>query len=127
VEEAEETYLHAVAALANEYLEKSGKDELNHELFSEEATALLVDRDILLNMISSSHDIHVGKLFKADEDCKNREMSKFHGIVNAYQQDATARNRSRIMEMHSFVQENKREIALIMEEDVVDDDEYDDQ
>ena len=127
VEEAEETYLHAVTALANEYLEKSGKDELNHELFSEEATALLVDRDILLNMISSSHDVHVGKLFKADEDCKNREMAKFHGLVNAYQADATKRNRSRIMEMHTFVQENKKEIAMIMEEDVVDDDEYDDQ
>jgi hypothetical protein len=121
LQEAEENYFNNVTALANELLEKAGKEELDMTQLSEEATNLLVDRDTLMACISGSHDIHVTKGFNAEAACEEREKSRFAQCVNSYQEDAQKRNRSRIMEIFKYKEESKAEIAAILEEDVVDD------
>ena len=119
VEEAEENYFGSVTLLANELLEKAGKDELPEDM-SDEAASLLVDRDSLVNCVASSHDIHVSKLFNAEEVTGTKERTKFKDIVETYTTDAQKRNRSRIMELFNFVQESKKEIFAKLNDAVVD-------
>ncbi len=125
LQEAEENYFNGVTALANELLEKAGKEELPEGL-TEEANNLLVDRDALMASISGSHDIHVTKAFNAETACEEREKTRFVKTINSYSEDAIKRNRSRVMELFKFVEDSKNEITMIMEDDVVEDedDEY---
>jgi len=126
VEEAEENYFGSVTLLANELLEKAGKDELPEDM-SDEAASLLVDRDSLINCVASSHDIHVSKLFSAEEVTGTRERTKFKDLVDVYMSDAQKRNRSRVMELYDFVQESKKEIFTKLSDVAMEDDEYNDQ
>ncbi|GMI29507.1 hypothetical protein TeGR_g3958 [Tetraparma gracilis] len=126
LQEAEENYFNNVTALANELLEKAGKEELDMSTLSEEATNLLVDRDTLMASISGSHDIHVTKGFNAETQCEEREKTRFIKAVGGYQEDARERNRARIMEIYQYIQESKSDINKIIEEEAPDDDEYDD-
>jgi len=126
VEEAEENYFASLTLLANELLEKAGKDELPEDM-SDEAASLLVDRDSLINCVASSHDIHVSKLFSSEELTGSKERTKFMVMVSTYTDDAQRRNRSRVMELYNFVQDSKKEIFTRMNDSVVEDDEYNEQ
>ncbi|GMI09194.1 hypothetical protein TrVE_jg1212 [Triparma verrucosa] len=125
LQEAEENYYSNVTGLANELLEKAGKEDLPEGL-PEEAKNLLVDRDALLASISASHDVHVTKGFNAESQMEEKEKNRFKEIIDNYTEDSSKRNRSRIMEMFQFVKASKEEIENILEEDAVEEDEYDD-
>lgn len=125
LQEAEETYYANVTGLANELLEKAGKEELPEGL-TDDAMNLLVDRDALLASISSSHDTHVTKCFNAETMTEEKEKSRFASTINAYTEEATKRNRSRIMELYHFVQDSKAAISMILEQNIIEeDDDYD--
>jgi len=111
--------------LANELLEKAGKEELDMTQLSEEATNLLVDRDTLMASISGSHDIHVTKGFNSETACEEKEKTRFLNAIRSYQDDAQKRNRSRIMEIFSYKESSREEISNVLEEDVVDEEDDD--
>ena len=57
---------------------------------------------------------------------EEKEKNRFKEIIDNYTEDSSKRNRSRIMEMFQFVKASKEEIENILEEDAVEEDEYDD-
>jgi len=67
---------------------------------SQDAKNLLVDRDTLLASISSSHDVHVSKAYAAESIMEEKEKHNAETIIKKYTDDASTRNRSRIMELY---------------------------
>lgn len=66
------------------------------------------------------------KGFNAESQMEEKEKNRFKEIIDNYTEDSSKRNRSRIMEMFQFVKASKEEIENILEEDAVEEDEYDD-
>ena len=66
------------------------------------------------------------KGFNAESQMEEKEKNRFKEIIDNYTEDSSKRNRNRIMEMFQFVKASKEEIENILEEDAVEEDEYDD-
>lgn len=73
VEDHENIYYDAMCQLAAQLLENfTSEGTEDDDLFSEETKILLQDKDTLTNTISTSHDIHIGKLLSL-EDTKREQ------------------------------------------------------
>ena len=123
VEECENSYLRDLMALVNELLEKAAKEELPEDL-PEEASNLLIDRDTCLTAITGSHDIHVGKLYKREEETKFNEIQHCTETIRNYRDEEHTRNRNRIIEIQEFLESNRKQLSDLVTREVID--EYDD-
>ena len=123
VEECENSYLRDLMTLVNELLEKAAKEELPEDL-PEEASNLLIDRDTCLTAITGSHDIHVGKLYKREEETKFNEITHCTETVRNYRDEEHTRNRNRIIEIQEFLESNRKQLNDLVTREVID--EYDD-
>ena len=110
-------------ALVNELLEKAAKEELPEDL-PEEASNLLIDRDTCLTAITGSHDIHVGKLYKREEETKFNEIQHCTETIRNYRDEEHTRNRNRIIEIQEFLESNRKQLSDLVTREVID--EYDD-
>ena len=123
VEECENSYARDLMTLVNELLEKAAKEELPEDL-PEEASNLLIDRDTCLNAITGSHDIHVGKLYKREEETKFNEIQHCTETIRNYRDEEHTRNRNRIIEIQEFLETNRKQLNDLVTREVID--EYDD-
>ena len=101
VEEHENNYTRDLMQLVNELLEKAIKEELPEDL-PDEANSLLIDRDACMNAITGSHDIHVGRLYRREDEAKHNEELRFKLALKKYREEEHNRSRNRIMELKSF-------------------------
>jgi len=126
VEEHEEKYSHNVLNIALELLERAAKEEeLGDEGLGEELGALLVDRDTCLNAVSTSHDAHVGRLLKREDEAAAREKARAKQLLDDAREKESNRNRNRIVEIQEFVENNERAMKeLIKTADYDDDDNF---
>jgi len=105
VEELEERYNNRVLEIATELLEQAQKEELPEET-SEELSSLLVDRDTCMNAISTSHDTHVGRLLKREDEVNAREKERAKKLLDSAREKESNRNRKRITEIKEFLERN---------------------
>lgn len=121
VEELEDAYFEALTQLATELLDKAQNDMLPDDV-TEEAKNLLADRDMTMNAVAGSHDIHVGKLLSREEEMRTREMEVFNGAVARERETENKRNRSRGMEVHQLLERNHKEMMELVTEEHLDED-----
>merc|ERR1719198_2483516 len=101
LEDHETNFIRMLSLLVGELLDKAAKDELPGDLPSE-ISSLLTDRDSCMNAITGSHDIHVGKLYRREDEAKHNEELLFKGTLRYYREEEHNRSRNRIMELKSF-------------------------
>ncbi|KAJ8598776.1 hypothetical protein CTAYLR_009873 [Chrysophaeum taylorii] len=113
LEEHENNYTRDLMQLVNELLDKAAKDELTAEL-NDEAALLLADRDTCMNTVTGSHDIHVGRLFKVEDEAKNNEEVNCKSKIKTYRNEEHTRNRNRVLELTTFKESVLVELAELI-------------
>ena len=101
LEDHETNFIRMLSLLVGELLDKAAKDELPGDLPSE-ISSLLTDRDSCMNAITGSHDIHVGKLYRREDEAKHNEGLLFKGTLRYYRDEEHLRSRCRISELNDF-------------------------
>ena len=119
VEEHENNYTRDLMQLVNELLEKAIKEELPEDL-PDEASSLLIDRDACMNAITGSHDIHVGRLYRREDEAKHNEELLFKQALKKYRDEEHNRSRNRIMEIKSYEEACFNDLKELITQDMDD-------
>jgi hypothetical protein len=77
-----------------------------------------------MGIIGASHDMHIGRILKRDDDARNTEGKRYLELINGARNIERARNRSRILQIHDFCRGAKHALNALLSLD--DDDLYDD-
>jgi hypothetical protein len=113
-----------IRAVATDLIDRLSREELAEDYLDEEAMALVVDRDTCMGIIGASHDMHIGRILKRDDDARNTEGKRYLELINGARNIERARNRSRILQIHDFCRGAKHALNALLSLD--DDDLYDD-
>jgi len=114
-EDCENVYAKELTSLANDLLDKAANEDLPEDI-SDEAANLLIDRDTCMTAITGSHDVHVGKLYKAEEVSKFAEIQHLNETLRGFKDEEHNRNRERVLEIYRFVAQNKGDLDLALAE-----------
>ncbi|KAF7698056.1 hypothetical protein HF521_004566 [Silurus meridionalis] len=91
-----------VLEIAVATLEKAAKNELEEDL-PDDVKLLFVDKDMVINAVSASHDIHLLKIDNREDDLLTRINSWKNTLIKTIQDDEVKRNRKRISEIHTYI------------------------
>ena len=105
---------HQALRLMEEYA--SGK--IDPDEYSDDARALLADKDTLMNAIQASHDAHTSKIDATEDGLVQNELKRFNDTVVADKAAEHKRNRDRVNEIYNLIDRNRAEIEemLVQEE-----------
>mmetsp|Transcript_9653 Transcript_9653/g.15802 ORF Transcript_9653/g.15802 Transcript_9653/m.15802 type:complete len:558 (+) Transcript_9653:161-1834(+) len=81
--------------------------------FSEEARALLQDKDTLVNALNASHDFHTGRIDGKEDEMCTKEREHLEKLVTGLKTEETLLNRQRVSEICSLVERNKDQLAKL--------------
>lgn len=125
IEELEEKFSTSLRAVAMDLIDRFARDELDQEYFDDdEAMSLVVDKDSCMSVLTSSHDLHVGRIQKKEDEARSTEMKRFQETMSHYLGEESGRNRDRVLQVHDFSRHGKASLhALLAAED---DDGFDD-
>jgi len=124
VEELEDAYFEALNQLTTDLLDKSQNDLLGDEI-SDDVKNILMDRDLCLNAVAGSHDIHVGKLLGKEDEMRLKEIQIFNELLEKQKEEEYERNRKRGMEIHQLLERNLQEMDDLLEQENMDDEDQD--
>ncbi len=118
----EDKFSTGVKAVATDLIERLAREELAEDYLDDEAMSLVIDKDICLGVLSSSHDLHVGRILKKEDDARSSETKRYQEIINSYSSEERKRNRERSIQIHEFSRSNAARISALLSVD--DDDAY---
>ncbi|XP_062581507.1 dynein regulatory complex subunit 3-like [Saccostrea cucullata] len=91
-------------------LEKVIKNELDDEI-SDDLKMLLVDKDTIINAVSSSHDVHLLKIDNKEDDMVTRINQWLKNMIEQIHQDEEiTRNRMRVSEINNLIDHLREEM-----------------
>nr|KAI8766515.1 dynein regulatory complex subunit 3 isoform X1 [Biomphalaria glabrata] len=91
-------------------LEKAAKNELEEDI-SEDLRMLLVDKDTVINAVTSSHDVHLLKIDNKEDDIVTRINTWLKNMITAiHNEEEIKRNRSRVTEINHLIDHLREEI-----------------
>ncbi|KAH9503991.1 Dynein regulatory complex subunit 3 [Bulinus truncatus] len=91
-------------------LEKSAKNELEEDI-SEDLRMLLVDKDTVINAVTSSHDVHLLKIDNKEDDIVTRINNWLKNMITAiHNEEEIKRNRSRVTEINHLIDHLRDEV-----------------
>lgn len=91
-------------------LEKVIKNELDDEI-SDDLKMLLVDKDTIINAVSSSHDVHLLKIDNKEDDIVTRINQSLKNLIEQIHQDEEiTRNRMRVSEINNLIDHLREEM-----------------
>ena len=117
-------FLHVdVRAVATDLIDRLAREELAEDYLDEEAISLVVDKDTCMGIVSTSHDLHIGRICKKEDDARNTENKRYQDLVTGAMNTERARNRSRILQIHEFntAAKNALSALLSLDEDGMED------
>ena len=118
VEKMEEDFSTNMRSVAVDLIERLAREELAEDYLDDEATALVQDREVCMTVVSASHDLHVGRILKREDEARALETRKCQEIVvnnNIFERN---RNRDHIIQIHEFFASSKHQLqALLSSED----------
>ncbi|XP_013395045.1 dynein regulatory complex subunit 3-like [Lingula anatina] len=94
-------------------LEKVVKNELDEEI-PEDLRLLFVDKDTIINAVSSSHDIHLLKIDNREDDIVtriNQWMSQL--MTKIHEEEEVKRNRMRVSEINNLIDHLREEMDTL--------------
>jgi vacuolar-type H+-ATPase subunit I/STV1 len=119
IEDMEEKFSSGVKAVAADLIERLAREELAEDYLDEEAMALVVDKDACMQVVSTSHDIHVGRIVKREDEARANELRRYQDLISGHNSKERNRNRDHILQIHDFVHNAKQHLhsLLAAEED----------
>ncbi|KAI0241391.1 Dynein regulatory complex subunit 3 [Lamellibrachia satsuma] len=94
-------------------LEKAVKNELEEEL-PEDLRDLFVDKDTLINAVSSSHDVHLLKIDNREDTIITQVNSWMKNLLNKiHDEEEVERNRNRVTEICNLVDHLREEVDTL--------------
>ena len=107
--ELEASHNEKLTEVAMVTLEKLQKNELEEDM-SDEARMLLVDKETVMNAVSSSHDAHTFRIDSKEDDIVTRAQSTMQQVLGRIQSGEIVRNRGRVMEINNLLDHYKEEL-----------------
>lgn len=107
VEDHEEQFTKIVKDTITELIDKHSRDELMEDYLEDDAIALVLDKDVCLGFVTTSHESHVGKILKREEDARVAESKTYQEEVARYVREERARNRDRVLQIFDFARANR--------------------
>lgn len=123
IEKMEEDFAGTMRNIAVDLIERFTREELTEDYLDEEAMSLVQDREACMTVISASHDIHVGKLLKKEDEARAVETRKTQGLVNDSNEKERFRNRDHVLQIHDFSKNAKIQLNSLLGNDEDDDNE----
>jgi Leucine-rich repeat (LRR) protein len=124
VEELEDRFSSNVRGVTTDLIDRLTKEELAEDYLDDEAMALVVDKDSCMQTLSGSHDLHIGKILKREDEARATETKRYQEMVLKYTTAEKARNRDRILQIHDFCKSASSSLTKLLaleEEDGYDD------
>lgn len=125
LEELEEKFSANIKGVALDLIDRLAREELAEDYLDDEAMALVMDKDSSLAVLSSSHDMHIGRILKHEDEARSSEMKRFQEQMSKYLNEESARNRDRVLQIHNFSRQSKSSLHALLSSD--DDDMYEDE
>ncbi|KAG2456111.1 DRC3 protein, partial [Polypterus senegalus] len=88
---------------ATNTLERAKRNEFDEDL-PKEVRMLFVDKDTIMNAVSSSHDLHLLKIDNREDSLVTRANKWCAGLITQVHREEKSRNRNRVSEIHQYVQ-----------------------
>ena len=124
MEDSEEKFSRNVRDTISDLIEKHSRDELAEDYLEDEALALVLDKDTCLGLVTTSHDMHVGKILKGEEESRMLETRSYLEEVGRYTREERSRNRDRVLQIYDFGRMSKEALEARLTTD--DDEGFDD-
>lgn len=108
--DAENVHNERMMEIAQVTLDKVAKNELDDEI-SEELRMLFVDKDTIMNAVSTSHDAHLLKIDNKEDDIVTRINTWMKNLIETiHEEQEIVRNRSRVTEINHLIDHLREEI-----------------
>lgn len=124
VEELEDKFSTNTRLVTTDLIDRLTKEELAEDYLDDEAMALVVDKDSCMSTLSGSHDMHIGKILKREDEARVIETKRYQEIIAKYTISEKERNRDRILQIHDFCKSATSSLTKLLaleEEDGYDD------
>jgi hypothetical protein len=109
-----------MGAQVSDLIDRLAREELAEDFLDDEAITLLMDKDSCMGVVNLSHDVHIGRILKAEDQARNIEMSRYTTCVQGHMDGERVRNRNRVLEIHEWARSCKINIQALL---VVDEEE----
>ena len=118
-EDSEEKFTSKVKENITDLIDKNSRDELSEGFLEDEALALVLDKDVCLGYVTTSHEMHVGKILKREEEARTAETKAFRDEIDRLEREEKERNRDRVLQILDFGREKKSllDSRLLTEDD----------
>jgi len=125
IEDLEEKFTTGIKAVAIDLIDRLAREELAEDYLDDEAMSLVMDKDSCMSVLSQSHDVHIGRILKKEDEARNYEMKKFQSLIANYSNEESIRNRDRILQIYDLSRSSKSSLVALLSTE--DDDEYNDE
>jgi len=103
-----------VKAVATDLIERLAREELAEDYLDDEGMALVVDKDACMAVISASHDVHVGRILKREDEARAIETRRYQELLSTNTTTERARNRDHILQIHDFSRSSKYHLQSLL-------------
>ena len=114
VEDLEDKFSSNVRAVAMDLIDRLTKEELAEDYLDDEAMSLVVDKDACMTTLSGSHDMHIGKILKREDEARALETKRYQELVAGYNNGERTRNRDRILQIHELCRSTKANLSALL-------------
>jgi hypothetical protein len=124
-QEQEEKFSNNVRSTVTDLIDKQMREELAEDFLSDEALALVTDKEVCGALVGASRDLHIGRLLKKEDEARNIETKRTQDLVLSYTSGEQTRNRDRVLQIHEFYRSTKMSLTQLLATD--DDDGFDEE
>lgn len=124
VEEMEDKFSGGMRAAVQDLIDRLAREELAEDYLDDEAMNIIVDKDACMGLVTASHDAHIGKLMKKEDEARNNENKRYQDMISGQTQAERARNRNRVLQIHEYCKAAKGRLQALLRID--EDKEYED-
>ena len=124
IEDLEEKFSTGIKGVATDLIDRLAREELAEDYLDDEAMGLVMDKETCMGVVSSSHDMHIGRILKKEDESRGGELKRFQERMHRYFSEESARNRDRILQIHDFSRTSKSSLHALLSND--DDEGFDD-
>ena len=124
IEKMEEDFAANMKSVAVDLIERLAREELAEDYLDDEAMGMVQDREACMNVITASHDLHVGKILKREDEARALETRNCQELIQSSNFFERARNRDHVLQIHEFSASTKHQLNSFLS---IDDDEGDDE
>jgi hypothetical protein len=117
IEELEEKFCLGLKGVATDLIDRLAREELAEDYLDDEAMSLVMDKDTCMTVLSASHDLHIGRILKKEDEARGSEMKRFQELLSKYANEESARNRNRILQVHDFSRNGKTTLHALLSSD----------